>query len=98
MLWAQTPGGMCCIFCRAGWDSPQIPTARRLRRQSEELFDEPILPHDVVSAHPSHLPLPDHVHCFVPLERPLRRLELAKPLLRFHPSFDRSMILFQHII
>ena len=57
-----------------------------------------ILPLNIVAAHPPRLPLPNHVHRFVPLDRPMGRLKFPKALFRFHPSFDGSVILFQHII
>ena len=44
---------------------------------------------------PPRLPLPDHVHYLVSLDRSPRRLKLAKPLLGLYSSFDRSMILLR---
>ncbi len=38
------------------------------------------------------LPLPDHVHGLVALDRSPRRVEFTKALLGLHASFDRSMI------
>jgi hypothetical protein len=47
-----------------------------------------ILLANIVVADPLRLPLPDHVHRLVSLNRSPSCSELAKPLL----SFDRSMI------
>ena len=66
--------------------------------QFEELLDELILPANVAAAHPPRLSFSDHVHRLVALDRPLRRLEFPKSLARFHPSFDRSMILLQDVV
>ena len=57
-----------------------------------------ILPSNIVAAHPPRLPLPNHVHLFVLLDRTMGSLKFPKDLFRFHPSFDGSVILFQHII
>jgi hypothetical protein len=34
----------------------------------EEMVDELDLSRQIISCHPSNLPLPDHVHCFVALK------------------------------
>src|SRR5450631_1277378 len=47
---------------------------------------------------PAYLPFPNHMDRLVSLYRSSRCLEFAKSLLRFHPSFDRSMILFQYVV
>ena len=63
----------------------------------EQLVDELNLSPNIQTAHPPRLPLPDHVHCLVSLDRSARRVKLAKALLGLHSSFDRSMILLQDI-
>src|SRR5271170_5685534 len=60
--------------------------------------DEPILLEDIIVADPPHLPLADHVYSLVSRNRSPSCVELAKALLGFHSSFDRSMILLQDIV
>ena len=60
-------------------------------RHLEQVIDELNLSPHIRTAHPPRLPLPDHVHGLVALDRSPRRLKLTKPLLGFHASFDRSM-------
>jgi hypothetical protein len=69
-----------------------------LGRQIEQFVDELILFRNIIAADASRLPLPDHVHRFVSLNRSSRRLELAKILPGLHSSFDRSMILLQDVV
>ena len=64
----------------------------------EQLVDELNLSPNIRTAHPPRLPLPDHVHCLVSLDRSARRVEFTKALLGLHSSFDRSMILLQDIV
>jgi hypothetical protein len=66
--------------------------------QIEELPDETDLTENIIPAHPSNLPLSDHVHRLIPLDRSPCRLEFPKSLLGVHSAFDRSMILFQDIV
>ena len=42
--------------------------------------------------HPPRVPLPDHVHRLVALDRTPRRLHITKPLRGVHASCDRSVI------
>src|ERR1035437_10005465 len=49
-------------------------------------------------ADPPRLPLPDHVHRLVSLNRSPGCLELTKALLGLPSSFDRSMILLQDVV
>ena len=67
-------------------------------RHLEQVVDELNLSPHIRTAHPPRLPLPDHVHGLVALDRSPRRLKLTKPLLGFHASFDRSMILLQNVV
>ena len=64
----------------------------------EQLIDELNLSPTIQTAHPPRLPLPDHVHGLVVLDRSPRRVECTKALLRRHASFDRSMILLHDVV
>ena len=66
--------------------------------QIEEVVDELNLSKKIISCHPSNLPLPDHVDCFVALNRSPSRLEFSEALLGVHSTFDGSMILFENIV
>src|SRR5215469_8203870 len=66
--------------------------------QFEKAVDELILSKKIISCHPSNLPLPDHVDCFVALDRSPSRLEFSEALLGIHTTFDGSMILFENVI
>jgi hypothetical protein len=69
-----------------------------LGRQPEKAVDELNLSKKIISCHPSGLSLPDHVDCFVALNRSLSRLEFSEALLGIHSTFDGSMILFENVI
>ena len=64
----------------------------------EQLVDELNLSPTIRTAHPPRLPLPDHVHGLVAWDRPPRRVECTKALLRCHASFDRSMIRLHDVV
>jgi hypothetical protein len=49
--------------------------------QIEKAVDELNLPKRIISCHPSNLSLPDHVDCFVALNRSPSRLEFSEALL-----------------
>jgi hypothetical protein len=66
--------------------------------QFEELVDELNLTPNIFPAYPTSLPLPDHVHSFVTLNRSLRRLEFSEALLGVHPAFDRSVVLLENVV
>src|SRR5713226_5999356 len=66
--------------------------------QIEQLVDELILFANIIAADPARLPFPNHMDRLLSLNRSPRRLKFAKPLLRFHPSFDRSMVLLQDVV
>jgi hypothetical protein len=66
--------------------------------QLEKAVDELDLPKKIISCHPSNLPLPDHVDCFVVLNRSPSCLEFSEALLGVHSTFDGSMILFQNVV
>ena len=61
-------------------------------------MDELNLSPIIRTAHPPRLSFSDHVHGLVALDRSPRRLKLTKPLLGFHASFDRSMILLHDVV
>ena len=62
------------------------------------MVDELILLANIIVADPPRLPLADHVHRLVSRNRSPSCVELAKALLGFHASFDRSMILLQDVV
>ena len=66
--------------------------------QFEELVDELNLTPNIFPAYPTSLPLPDHVHGFVTLNRSLRRLEFSEPLLGVHPAFNPSVVLLENVV
>src|ERR1019366_6344603 len=66
--------------------------------QIEEIVDELNLTKKIISRHPSNLPLPDHVDCFVDLNRAPSRLRFSEALLGVHSTFDGSMILFENVV
>src|ERR1039457_4738288 len=66
--------------------------------QIEKAVDELNLSKKIISCHPSNLPLPDHVDCFIALNRSPSRLEFSEALLGVHSTFDGSMILFQNVV
>ena len=96
--WSSDPAGCVATFKKRqerDWSSrPGFVSCRHF----EQLVDEVNLSPNIRPAHPPRLSLPDHVHCFVALDGSPRRLKLAKPLLGFHASFDRSMILLHDVV
>jgi hypothetical protein len=66
--------------------------------QLEKAVDELNLSKESISCHPSSLPLPDHVDCFVALNRSPSRLKFSEALFRIHSTFDGSMILFENVV
>jgi len=69
-----------------------------LRLPIEKTVDELNLTKKIISCHPSNLPLPDHVDCFVALNRSPSRPEFSEALLGIHSTFDSSMILFENVV
>ena len=67
-------------------------------RHLEQVVNELNLSLNIRTAHPPRLPLPDHVHGLVALDRSPRRVEGTKALLGLHASFDRSMILLHDVV
>ena len=77
------------------WSSrPSSVSCRHLEQPVDELNLSP----NVRIAHLLRLPLPDHVHGLVSLDRSLRRVEFTKALLSLHSSFDRSLILLHDVV
>ena len=66
--------------------------------QIEETVDELDLSRQIISCHPSNLPLPDHVDCFVALNGSPGRLKFSESLFGINSTFDGSMILFEDVI
>src|ERR1035441_4249924 len=66
--------------------------------QIEKVVDELNLTKKIISCHPSSLPLPNHVDCFIALNRSPSRLEFSEARLGVHSTFDGSMILFQNVV
>jgi hypothetical protein len=92
------PGRMCCNFEKAARDRLVESTGIILGSHFEQPVDELNLPPNIRTAHPPHLPLPNHVHRLISLNRSPRRKEFTKALLGLHSSFDRSMILLQDVV
>ena len=91
-------GGMYCNFQKAAREQWVESTSSISCSHPEQLVDELYLSPDIRTAHPPRLPLPDHVHGLVSLDRSPRRVECTKALLGLHSSFDRSMILLQDVV
>ena len=91
--------GKCCNFegCRR-FGPLTISAAWYLGWQFEELLDELNLTPNIVSAHPAHLALPDHVHGFVALNGSPTPPGTPESLLGVHSAFDRSVILLQNVV
>src|SRR5450756_997222 len=66
--------------------------------QIEKVVDELNLSKKIISCHPSSLPLPDHVDCFIALNGSPSCLEFSEALLGVHSTFDGSMILFENVV
>src|SRR5271167_4763166 len=87
----------CCNFQMQTTLSPSVCRAF-LGWQIEKAVDELNLAKKIISCHPSNLLLPDHVDCFVALNRPPGRLELSEALLGVHSTFYGSMIPFENVV
>src|SRR5664280_1683773 len=66
--------------------------------QIEKAVDELNLKKKIISCYPSSLPLPDHVDCFVALNRSPCCLKFSEALFGVHSTFDGSMIRFQNVV
>ena len=84
---------LCCNFKR------QLALGRCgnhlwfLSGQSEQLAHEPDLTSNIIGHHPPNLPLPDHVHRLITLNRSTGRVEFAEALLGADTALDRAMVL-----
>jgi len=72
--------------------------ARVSSGQSEHPVDELILTPHIGSAHPSNLPLAQHVDRFITLNCSVRRMELSESLLSIHSSFDGAVVLLEDVV
>ena len=88
---------LCCKFQKQTSLLPSVCRAF-LGCQGEKALDELNLSKKIISCHPSNLPLPDHMNCFVALNRSPSRLEFSEALLGIHSTFDGSMILFENVV
>ncbi len=86
--------------CKFQKQTSLLPSVCRafLGCQVKKATDELNLSKKIISCHPSNLPLPDHMNCFVALNRSPSRLEFSEALLGIHSTFDGSMILFENVI
>jgi len=66
--------------------------------QVKKAVDKLNLSKKIIFCQASNLPLPDHVNCFVALNRSPSRLEFSEALLGIHSTFDSSMILFENLL
>ena len=64
-----------------------------LGSHSKQVGDEGNLPHDIPFFHAMHLTFPEHVHGFIALQGPPRRLQGKKAHHWFDQSFDEAVIL-----
>ena len=65
---------------------------------SKQGGDERDLPQDVSFFHTTPLPFPEHVHHLVALQGSPRRLKRKEAHSRFDQTFDKAMILFDHVV
>ena len=66
--------------------------------QPEHLVDGIVLGEDISLGNPLDLAFTEHMHHFIPLNRPLCRVKGSKPQAEIHQAFHPTMILFYHII
>jgi hypothetical protein len=69
-----------------------------LSGQPEQLPNELDLTPNVIAPYPPNLPLPDHVHGFIALNRSPGRLEFSEALLGVDPTFNRAMVLLDDVV
>ena len=70
----------------------------RLGCHSKQTGNEPGLMSAVSFAYPVHLPLPNHVHHFVPLQCSPRRLKGEKAQSWPDQSFDEAVVLLHEVV
>src|SRR5882762_4255488 len=66
--------------------------------RSKSWLNESILPFHILTAHSPDLAFSQDVDCFITLDGPSGRLEIAESLLGVHAPLDGSVILFQDIV
>ena len=71
----------------------KFPLLLSLGRHSKQAGDEGDLPLDVSFPHPVYLPLANHVHHFVPLERSSCRFQGKEAHPWLDQPFDQTMVL-----
>ena len=71
---------------------------RFLGDQPEELSDEPDLTANIIASHPPNLPLPDHVHRFIALNRSPGSMVFSEALFGLDPAFNRAMVLLDNVV
>ncbi len=92
------PGGCVATFKKRQQSDGSGRAGAVSCNHPEQLVDELNLSPTIRTAHPPRLPLPDHVHGLVALDRSPRRVECTKALLRRHASFNRSMIRLHDVV
>ena len=95
MVWIS---GCVAGLVRTGGRAQNRWDASLLGDEFEQLADEADLTSDIIALHPPNLSLPDHIHRFVPLNRPSRGMKFAKALFGIDSALDRSMVLFQDVV
>ena len=95
---STSPAGCVAIFKKRQESDGSGRAGAVSCNHPEQLVDELNLSPTIRPAHPPRLPLPDHVHGLVALDRSPRRVECTKALLGRHASFDRSMIRLHDVV
>lgn len=93
----RRPSGLGCV-ARICQSRESVRLSDYLCSEAEQSVYEPNLFHDVMTGKPADLPLTDHVHWLIAIDRPTRRAKHAESLLCVHPLFDRSVVLFDDVV
>ncbi len=83
----QKSGGACLSF-----------EVSRLCCYPEHLGDHTILRKSISLGDALELSFPDHMLCLIALESSLAGTERAKARLRINAAFEKTMILFDHVV
>ena len=75
----EKSGAICRKYVLTGQVRP-VPTSGTLCSEPEHPLDETDLPNDIALCQPTHLPLADHVHRLIPLDRSQRTVDRSEPL------------------
>jgi len=81
-----------------GWGRKKLGPDSSLDGNLEEALHESNLSANVAFRESFNLPLPNHVHCLEPADRPPRRLETEKAETGIDSTFDESVILLDDVI